>query len=853
MSGMNHKFTVVETSLNRAEFRWKWLRFLEHSFALGSLICLLALIFGGAMLLGLVSSKTWATAFFALLAMAGFIAWAIVIISIAAGAPDRSWLAAALERADGRLLDRLNTLLFLERDRGDAQAQAFAMRIAKQTQGLVGEKALPSPFPGRRPLKHGVAFGLALGATILLYVRYSPWDSVAAAEQAKSGPPVSPDKPLELALPANNVEQELAWGEVRITDPGTDLKLTKVDVVPMQIEVAANQALKSAAWFSAINGAHEAAHELPPPSEPRYAVYQPTLYLDELRLSDWDVMTYYAKANTEKENAFASELYFVEVRPFREDILKLPGGERGKVYEYLSEMSALIDRQQQVIRQTHQYSQKTTEPENLQAQDRTKLSEAEGDLSDSTKHLYAKMAGEMENQPIGEALDNLAKAEGSLGEASKLLQNNMLNEAPNREREALAQLVAARKTFQKAVSDHPQAFEGADEKDAAPLADSSKKLNEIAEFRNETRAAQQFVQRTVEQQKSLEQQARVSARSGYSKLAEQERQLEESLEQFQAEHPQAFKGSQDAADQARQAMGKAGEALEKRASDAAGATRQATQELEKLSQTMNRQTAGQQLADAYRLKQMLDKEIQTFDQRTKAGSKVSDRELDGTASEARSTIDQLKKSAEQEPTRDLLGQPLRDSLNGQNKVELDAKLTQVQQAQDEAARQKLAGEARDALSKVSRAFAASEPKPLQMAQKADSLKTGEQDSFSQGMSELESLVKQLENHRQVAPEDQAKQAQQALANLQSGVRSQYGDNELANQVVLRLQEALKAEAPDVGDLKKLMDQLQRFSVESADRLAKKEDKPEVTNIDPTRLPPAYRGRIQKYFEKLSEK
>src|SRR5262249_14100618 len=152
-------------------------------------------------------------------------------------------------------------------------------------------------------------------------------------------------------------------------------------------------------WFSTINGADEARHELPPPREPRYAVFQPTLYLDELRLSDWDVMTYYAKANTEKENSFASEVYFLEVRPFHEDILKLPGGENGKAYQCLSEMSALIGRQQHVIRQTHQHLQKPPEQENLQEQDRKKLSAAEGDLSDSAQHLYAKMASEMENKP----------------------------------------------------------------------------------------------------------------------------------------------------------------------------------------------------------------------------------------------------------------------------------------------------------------------------------------------------------------------------------------------------------------------------------------------------------------------
>ena len=31
------------------------------------------------------------------------------------------------------------------------------------------------------------------------------------------------------------------------------------------------------------------------------------------------------------------------------------------------------------------------------------------------------------------------------------------------------------------------------------------------------------------------------------------------------------------------------------------------------------------------------------------------------------------------------------------------------------------------------------------------------------------------------------------------------------------------------------------------------NRPELMNIDPSRLPPAYRGRIQKYFQRLSEK
>src|SRR6185369_7539140 len=109
---------------------------------------------------------------------------------------------------------------------------------------------------------------------------------------------------------------------------------------------------------------------------------------------------------------------------FREDILKMPGGENGKAYQTLAEMSALINRQQHIIRQTHQHVQKPPEQDTMRVQDRTKLSDAEGDLHESVDHLYAKMAAELENKPIGEAMDNLAKSGKSLTEASTLLKNN---------------------------------------------------------------------------------------------------------------------------------------------------------------------------------------------------------------------------------------------------------------------------------------------------------------------------------------------------------------------------------------------------------------------------------------------
>src|SRR5260370_26819086 len=288
---MNFRFTAVETSLNRAEFRWKWLRLLELSSLVGGVVCLLALIIGIAILLGFITSKSLAATIFASIAILAFVAWIVAMICVAAAAPGRNLLAAALERVEPRLLDRLHTLLFLEQHRADPRMESFSMRIARQAQGVLREKDAPTPFPATRPRGFFMIFALVLAATVWFCQTYSPWSHLKVVEKDTPNNMASVEKPLELNPPSTNIlEQSESWGEVRITDPGADLKVTKVDVVPIQIEAAANEPLKNVAWFSTVNDAAATPHELPPPSEPKYPVDQPTMYLDERHLSDWDLM-----------------------------------------------------------------------------------------------------------------------------------------------------------------------------------------------------------------------------------------------------------------------------------------------------------------------------------------------------------------------------------------------------------------------------------------------------------------------------------------------------------------------------------------------------------------------------------
>ena len=142
---------------------------------------------------------------------------------------------------------------------------------------------------------------------------------------------------------------------------------------------------------------------------------------------------------------------------------------------------------------------------------------------------------------------------------------------------------------------------------------------------------------------------------------------------------------------------------------------------------------------------------------------------------------------------------------------------------------------------------------LQEAKTSDALKAGQPDAFERGMAQLESLLRQLQAQRPVSPEDQSKQRREALQNLQTGIEVLYGANEKSQALLLLLERELKAPGHEVDPvtLKKLMAELTHFSAEVKDPV-KPPDDPGVTSMDPARFPPAYRGRIEEYFKKLSE-
>jgi hypothetical protein len=201
------------------------------------------------------------------------------------------------------------------------------------------------------------------------------------------------------------------------------------------------------------------------------------------------------------------------------------------------------------------------------------------------------------------------------------------------------------------------------------------------------------------------------------------------------------------------------------------------------------------------------------------------------------------------------GPPLREALGEKPRAALEEKLTQVEKAASPAARQEPAGQVQQALLKVCEAFEQSLPKAMRIAKDAAQSQPSQADGLQQGLAQLGSLLRQLESQRPVSPEDREKQRREAYFNLQNALRALAPAQPTAVVLSRELDQDLKPgeKAFDAEVLKRLMAALEKFNRELHAEPENRAVKPEVTGLEAGRMPAAYRGRVEKYFQKLSEK
>ena len=847
---------MLSRRLRRTKSRWRTLRFWRGAGLLATGLVALVLLLGALIEADVVTHQVIAIIWLIGVFLLGVLGFFVVVGVVAITDRDRYWLAAELEKVNEPLLDRVNTLVFLE-DQDDRAASeksldSYRRRIADQAEHELTWSVAPFEHL-RRQASFSWLGALALfAATLAFFLHYQPLRTVGNRSVAADRQRLEERMP-ELEAPAPDAAEvrggeKKAWGEVRITEPGRDLTVTKVDVVPLQIEAASSQPLESASWLTSTTGAEPQEHPLPPAPEPRYAVYRPLLYVDELGLADWDVLTYHASAST-AGGSYASEIYFLEVRPFREEIQKLPGGEGGMCYQSLSQLTGLIDGQKHILRQTHRYlalSRSGSSSEDRRSEDQGKLVDAESDLTEAVRHLYAEIAAGMENLPVAEVLDHLAGAGEWLESATDALEGDVAT-AQQPEQSALAELVATRKSLQKSISDNPDAF--APQEEMPPVAELPDKLERIAEFRDEEKAALELLDQVLEEQRRVRDRLEEEGPYGQQELAAEQEASRRSLERFRSEHPAPFAGAEREAEAADGAMRDAGEVLRLDPESAPAQQRQAVERVAELRDAVQQQNVGRQLTHAYKLKQLLEQQAESMGQMENDPA-ASRQDAQQVAEQARSATGQLRQIVEQEPAGRAFGPELGQALSGERREQLEGRLDELAEA-GEATRGQAAGAAKQGLDRVLEAFEDSAPRLVRELRRSDPLKGGDLEALETALRQLRSLLAR-DGRAADAAEDRQALKRDALDHLRRGLEGVYGNDQRTRALLERAEETLgKADVEAGPRLRRLIDEIEMFRIEMSDP-ADELVGPDLEHIDVADLPAEYRERIQNYYRKLSE-
>ncbi len=385
-------------------------------------------------------------------------AWMIGIVMVVERRLDRNSLAASVEQENDVLLDRLNTLVELDqRVQGDQSADMYRHAIEKQAANLVPSLRPANPLKKRSVTVHVVVMLLLGLLAINFYLSSSPLRTLAANEKQANEveqdiPPIVIPDTAPIAPAESEETPPSAWGEIRISEPGRDLRITIHEDVPLLIEAASDRPLSSITLKTKVNHSEEITRPLPELEDPRYAVFQPTLQPEQLGLKEWDVTRYHAVANAIDKTQYGSSSYFVEIVPGTEALKELPN----TGYKRLEELTDLIHRQQQVIRNTEAL---TDANDTDQHKIMDGLAEWEKTLASASRAVQEQLSTQLDQETLGKFTSSIEAASTDFSEAETALNERAQAEAEQTEESALMNLVDARHELANLIKNNPESFE----------------------------------------------------------------------------------------------------------------------------------------------------------------------------------------------------------------------------------------------------------------------------------------------------------------------------------------------------------------------------------------------------------
>jgi hypothetical protein len=290
----------------------------------------------------------------------------------------------------------------------------------------------------------------------------------------------------------------------------------------------------------------------------------------------------------------------------------------------------------------------------------------------------------------------------------------------------------------------------------------------------------------------------------------------------------------------------------------AGERKQAARELEKDLQRLanrleQRRAAGSNGPESNSLLAQLQEQVGKMDAEARQPGSLSEDQARDAVAKSAGLVDRLAGLANQAGRNSPAMQPLREALDPGDQAELKDRLNSVAKAPPGPGRSQAAGKARDGLDALARALEAG----LQGQPGGSPTRPGDKGALERGLRNVESLALRgpegANPSRGLDPQEDEKLRREAKANLAQGLSPNGGYNEQPSQDVKRLGEILDEPLKplDFRQIRDLVEAAQSRRAEGPTVTDRRPDRQAELAIDPSKVPAAYRSRVNAYFQALS--
>ncbi len=662
---------LLERRISEKAHSSKWEAVIKQTALLLSIMFALMIGLGLTAYFGLIQSVSQFL-LMAVCSVAGVgVAWLICLVMVVERRLDRKSLAASVEHDNDMLLDRLNTIVELDqRNPNDQSAAMYRNAIEDQAADLVPKLAPANPLKKRSVTAHLLVMLLLGVLTINFYLSASPLDTLAAnaTPQDDMEAPVPSLVIPDATVPTPDQPSETSnrnWGEIRISEPGRDLRITIHEDVPMLIEAASDRPLDSITWQTRVNDAEEITRPLPELTDPRYAVFQPTLKPVQLELAEWDVARYHAVANGTDKTQYASSTYFVEIIPGSDALAELPTAG----YEHLEDLTDLIHRQQQVIRNT----EKLTNLENTDEQKKMdSLAGQESVLASEGRAVHKEIAKRLDQKTLRKFASSIEAAGTEFAKAETALLEHTASESEPTEDAALMHLVDARRELANLIHQHPESFKASALNElqdrptlTATQADPelAKLLKELAQEKHQTDQASQEIADLLDQQKTLQDEVQrrndpqlpntgnpETAQPTARELANKQSQIGDQFDAIVDQFPDAFGDLQGLSNQTAASLSRSTEQLSQKSKTDLDAVKHAKNRLRDLSDKLQQRSADYEMLQSESLQERIAANRKSYRDIEEATEKVGESQVAKITSETAQLLNEIPDNIGQNDT-----------------------------------------------------------------------------------------------------------------------------------------------------------------------------------------------------------